>query len=729
MGKKKKEEKRLANISFSQGLLTKKRYYISVILFFFISYFTLKEYLLKFPFDLSIFLELINPLNYFSINVLSNISYIFLELLKLLLFFLSTIGYGRLFLKILKIDDTKNNLFLLSYLMGLGVISIFTLITGIFSLINKNLYLVFLFSGVSLWIYNYYKSGFQCEFSIKNEFKSNIFYSIIFIIIASVNLLQSLSPEIFYDTLVYHLGVPNYWLINRSISDLPYNIYSKLALNHSLIYLFSLTSFGGNLAQLVNFLTSIFSFFSIVYFFQKYFQKNTTFLAAIVFYSIFHVAQSSQSAASDIIAFIFTVASFYTMLRSLEANNKSFMFLFGLFSGFAFGTKYNTAFIIISELLIYVYVSVKEKQMSYRKIFSSLFIFSSGFLIFTSFWFIKNTIYYSNPIYPFAYKLFNKNISPLVAAKIDNLMAEISQSHKFNLLTWLKLPFLISTGQIINSEFFTPIFLMILPLGIFIKETNKIVKYLITLFLFSYLMWSLSSTTIRHLFSAYFSISLVVAYYINEVYYGWFKRVLNFSLFLTILFSINWIFYLVKTEERYKVVMGDVKKDDYLSISHPRYPNPSYNLINYINENLDEKSKVLFVAEPKSYYMTKKFEASSVFDTNPLIDIVMDSSNSTDIYKKLRDMGFTHILINIAEVIRINKDYNLFYWKENDLLKFNDFFEKHLQVEKEYERIINNKIAEKSILYKIVDKKDKKDQGINYIKLLFSNSISNKNGF
>ncbi len=45
-----------------------------------------------------------------------------------------------------------------------------------------------------------------------------------------LNLAGALAPEIFYDALVYHLGVPNFYVINHKIAPMPYNFFSNLPL-------------------------------------------------------------------------------------------------------------------------------------------------------------------------------------------------------------------------------------------------------------------------------------------------------------------------------------------------------------------------------------------------------------------------------------------------------------------------------------------------------------------
>jgi len=703
--KKKKDFKKIDTISATENKKIGLGYIIASIFVILGSYFVLKSYLSKFPFDLELFFELINPFNYFSSNISKTLLYNTKEILKLVLFFISILGLGEVFNIIIfkKIEVNELEKFILSYAFGLSFILLFTIITGFFGFINKSLYRGFACMGFLSFFYSLITKKIRFKEAIKEIKKSNKIILITFLIFSIINLIQALGPEIFYDTYVYHLGVPSYWSVNDRLIDCPYNIYSKLSLNHSVIYLFAMKVFGNQSPILINFLTSIFCFLSISWLFQKEFGSKISMLGGIIFYTIFHVLVSSQSATSDIMAEFPSIIAFYFALRYIDLNSNLFILITGVFSGFAFGVKYNTAFLIISYLIILMYKSYKDNKNLFG-IIKVIGIFSIGFSIFSAPWLIKNWIKYSNPLFPFLFKILNKNLSEIDVSKISAFMIEVRQYAKFNFIEWLKNPFLISTGKIINSEFFSFIFIIILPLGIFFKARNRKIRYLWFSFIFSWLFWSLSSTNIRHMFSSFFLISLLSSYYLNLTY-GFLNFVLKFLLGFSIILTLNWIMSSFKFEERYKPVLGIEDRDEWLSYSHPRYPDPSYSLIKYINENLDDKSKVLFLSEPKVYYIDKKFESSSVFDRNPLVDAVMESNNGDEVYEKLKKIGFTHILANIYEIVRVNKDYNIFYWGEKDLGKFNDFFNKHMKIEKDFEKIRDNKVTEKSVLYKIVENK------------------------
>ena len=135
MSKKNKEKK--YRIEETKEKNNGLKYYISAAVFFTISYFVLNAYLSKFPFDLANFLEMLNPFQYITPKITKNLFFITFEIIKILFFTLSAVGFGNFVLKLAGVVENGNVFFILSYFLGICVITLFGLITGYFSLINK----------------------------------------------------------------------------------------------------------------------------------------------------------------------------------------------------------------------------------------------------------------------------------------------------------------------------------------------------------------------------------------------------------------------------------------------------------------------------------------------------------------------------------------------------------------------------------------------------------------
>ncbi|GAB4031642.1 MAG: hypothetical protein Fur0012_09180 [Elusimicrobiota bacterium] len=376
---------------------------------------------------------------------------------------------------------------------------------------------------------------------------------------AAVNLIQSLSPETFYDTIIYHLAVPNFWKIEGKIKDMPYLIFSKMPFNHGLVYLYCLETGSVACAKIVNWFISIFTLFSFFAFFRGRFSDRTLFGAAAVFFSIFHYMNVSWYASNDAMLTFFILCSFYLSLRYAENLSHRTAALAGLMAGFAMGIKYTSA-IFVFGIFVSIFYSMRGRL-------SSFFKFLLFFAIFACMpvlpWLVKNFLLYGNPFYPMLYNVFQKDISPLDASLINSFMKEVKQ-FDFNFKDWLMHPLNVSVGKIANDEYFTPVFALLLPMAFFNRKENILVKTMMIYFLSSWLLWSFSSNVVRYLMPAWFAGSILVSYYTFEAFEGIFARALKYALLFTVALSFYWSLLFFYMEGKWRVFFGIIKADDYL---------------------------------------------------------------------------------------------------------------------------------------------------------------------
>ncbi|MGC9069893.1 MAG: ArnT family glycosyltransferase [Elusimicrobiales bacterium] len=665
----------------------------------FISYLVFSNILNKYPPHIAQFIYALNPVYYLKhLNfptVLSNLK----EILFLLIFVYASISTGKIlsYLHLLPYQNIS-----VIYLLGIFINSFIVVVTGFLGYISKDLYIFIIFCESAAGIYLILKREFKFDISFKSDFKDNKMLFIASFFVLMMSFVAALSPEIFYDSLNYHLAAPNWWIIEKKIVDMPSHMYYKLPLSHSLIYAFSLSVFGEQNPPLVNFITLFFFALFIAYGFRDFISPKTSLNAGFIFISIFHVFISSQSATGDILPSFAGVVCLRMLIDGVSSGKTKFIFWAGVSCGFAFSSKYNTAFATLPFFLLYLYLRLKQKT-NLKMLFREIFVFAAGFLIFSAPWMIKNFIKYSNPLFPFAHPLFSRSTPPDELQRIKGFINEARQFEEINFKDWLTLPFDISCGKIANSELFLPLFIIILPLGFFNRNKNLFIRYLWACFWASYLIWSLSTTYIRHFLPSLFIISVISAYYITQAFEGYLKQIIKMAYIFTMFLNTVYLTNYFTLERRFEPVFGFITKDEFLSKSRIRYPYPSYSIYKYINENLPHDSKILIFGDSRAFYLKLPYQIASVFDKHPLIEITESSKDEDEIYERLKKVGITHIFLNLAEGYRI-KTYGNHYFDKKDFEKFDRFFKKHLIVENEIEEKKNNQISQKLILYMIVER-------------------------
>jgi hypothetical protein len=68
---------------------------------------------------------------------------------------------------------------------------------------------------------------------------------------------------------------------------------------------------------------------------------------------------------------------------------------------------------------------------------------------------------------------------------------------------------------------------------------------------------------------------------------------------------------------------------------------------------LDRRARVLFVGEPRGLFFPRRFATSSQHDTPPLADLLAEESEVAAVVERLRERGFTHLLVNVPEMRRL----------------------------------------------------------------------------
>ena len=137
------------------------------------------------------------------------------------------------------------------------------------------------------------------------------------------NLAGALGPEIFYDSLVYHLAVPGFYAIKHKIAEMPYNIYSAMPLTHSMLYTAALLVKDAILAKLINYSALVLSAAAVTRRGEIFFVAGG-FMKRVIFYTVFHTMASSWSAGTDALLTFFSEAALYALLNPKKRKRNGF---------------------------------------------------------------------------------------------------------------------------------------------------------------------------------------------------------------------------------------------------------------------------------------------------------------------------------------------------------------------------------------------------------------------
>jgi len=624
-----------------------------------------------------------------------------LNIVLLSVFLFSAFGIGRVFLKLLKanfVHSLEESVFSIG--IGFGIIAYSVFILGIFGLLYGMLIKVLILLFAVIGFIDLKKRPMKSLFG--NEKLSLIDKCVLGILIFAmlISLAGALSPEIFYDSLVYHLGVPNYYKLNHKIVNMPYVFLSNLPAVASMLFTTGLLIKDEILSKLINYSASIFCCLTLFSISKRYFNLKVGIWASLIFYTITHVMLSSWSCGTETILVLFAVLSLYALMNYNSEQNK-WLIISSIFSGLAMGVKYTGIFVAVG--IIFTFLIINRRFSA--DIIKKLIIFTFISTIIVSPWLIKNYVYKKNPVYPYLNSIFPKDAYSDYT-KLNGFIVEARQSGKFELINWLKHPWNITMGKISNSENFTPLFLFLIPLLFLFGKPPLILIYGISYSIVIWLTWSFSTTMIRFMMPAFPILGLIISNYNNTGNHKSVKKVLSWVIIFTCVTGIYWAGWIAYIQGGWRVVFGKEKKSDFLSNTHSSYPYGYYAGIEFINKELPKSAKILFIGEGRSFYINRIPVVSSAHDLTPIIEYAKASKSGDELYNNIKSQGITHILFNLGEAIRLGKSYRMFQWDNQSLSVYNDFWEKYVKEIFHKDETQNGNFLNRVAVYEILSEQE-----------------------
>ena len=405
-------------------------------------------------------------------------------------------------------------------------------------------------------------------------------------------------------------------------------------------------------------------------------QNDFPFLSMLIFLSIPSVFIVSHMAYVDLFITYYSLAAVLAFLRWHEERSPGWLALSGIFSGLALSSKY-TALLLPLLGCFGIFWSFYRDRVSWRPVMRSLFLYLAFTVLLGSPFYLKNWIMTGNPFYPFFYEIFGGRGWDTDQARLyDYFVSILGRGRGF--WDYLLLPWNISLRAKIGSPEFDgllgPIFLLTLPFLIGIRRIQIPTKIISGYCIFTFLFWASSAQQIRYLIPVFPLLSILVGYILTRYEQ---KKVFLPILYCLILGSMAFNgFYMIRDFLEIKpigVVIGTEDRDSFL-----RRRLPSYDIINYINNNVPERSRLFLIyMKNRGFLLDRDYYSDSMFESYTIQKILTRSLSTEDVYAVLRDKGFTHVLYDLNYI-----SGNLSTFSPEEKEKFFDFQKKYLTLQK-----------------------------------------------
>jgi hypothetical protein len=480
------------------------------------------------------------------------------------------------------------------------------------------------------------KNKDQVMDSIRTFFKRPAAEYLVFL----VPLVYAALPSSFYDTLAYHLGIPNLYLQNGGFVPTPQLFYANTFIYYEISLIPAV--FAGDMApRLFHFLMGSLLILAAVDFGVVYFNiKNRTMLILVIISMPMTIFLLS-AVKNDLPCALF-------ILMGITACYKNKINLSALFWGFAIGIKYTNIVPLAVFVLVQLYLAVKEKR--FGPFFKRMIIF--GLIAFAVLLplMLKNYICTGNPVFPFFYKVFDNKISQWDETRLAALEKDAKKLF-YSVTDVLKFPLTVSFEDPGSGGRVGPLFLMFLPFLFFVRNKTK----------WPLLFFSLAvlltgghfklSTRVWYIAFLFLSCYVILAY---ESLQGPVRKIMTVLLFGAVAFNLFNAFGLHEYLYRsYDLYTGKVSIEEYKANTFP-----AYTAIRFVNENTPPDAKVLLVGEGRSYYLKRPYTVSSGYDYSILKTFLEHSRSPGEFIDNIKAGGFKFIIFDRVEFQRLLKGYH-----------------------------------------------------------------------
>lgn len=593
---------------------------------------------------------------------------------------LSAIGAGTIALRLLRLTLTAGQNIILSLALGLGILSFYTFFLGMAGGYNKTgLYLTYtiltLFSiyGAICFLKLLKKSTLPRMTGLTWCFAGVLIITMFFLFA------KALWPAVFYDAITYHLGVPNYYVLEGKISYIPYDSCAAFPFLGEMLYTLGILISGAKLAQFIN----IFIFLCIVltvYDFIRNFIPNTPpAIPAMLCLSTPAFMDISICYTNDLFLAYYSLLLIYSFFMWERQQEKGVLIFTGICGGLGLSVKY-IALTYVPVLLIFFAVSIWRKNLwkSYGK---AIITGCIACLLISAPFFIKNLLYTGNPFYPGLYPVLGgKDMNAEMSAAIVEM-----GGHATHLIKDFEGVKILGNALIAKSEMIGggtnvgPFILLYVPLFFLMRKVNPAVKKLGIIVCILFIIWNITFLQVRFFHAGILLALILAGYALSRLVHDspQYLRIFIISgAACFVFFCLTMGFYMVNLRTKtYGTNFIDDTDEKYL-LKHMvddqaavLYSYPTYQ---YINTYLAPSAVVLVIGDAQHLYIQRRHRYTYLSATTPYDIFESKAGKHEDIVTSLKESGITHIAYNPYEMERMQKCGAISY-KEDDNKLIEDF--------------------------------------------------------
>jgi hypothetical protein len=566
-----------------------------------------------------------------------------------------------------------------SVMLGTGVIALAVLglgLAGLLKLLPVSL-LALLFVGATYKEVVRLFAASREMFANATATKTGKRLVLLFCLLLGILLLRAATPPHDFDDAIYHLSVTDSFVRRGQVYPIIDNSAGNISFLIQMIYAICLLAKADIAAKIYCLFLTLICGLSLYAFAARFFSRRTGVIALFAFFAAGMVVEVAITTRIDVSLACMVWVATYAMILYFESQRRGWLYVSAMLAGFALGIKYTAGVWLFLLGLMFLIESFRKKTSPVFTTLRLAVVYASIAMALASPWFIKNWIWFHNPVYPFITgevadyssgqpKYFMPEDELKLEAHFENARSanpSLVEERKQVLEKTV-------SERVIQSpphfwEYFTkpdiysfpesshyPNYLFLLtPLLIFVPK-HRWVTWLALLSIAFFIFMTAVSWFPRYLLPLYPPLTLISAYVLTALTDRVgekgtrVSRIFPARLLVVIVLAITVGFIAVSSW----VLAARVKSMDFISGQTSRRNFMSvafyYPPIDFINHNLPEQARVMLLGAQMSYGLKRDYIADISLEATEWRRLLIRNNSLAAVHNDLKQRGVTHLLVS-----------------------------------------------------------------------------------
>jgi 4-amino-4-deoxy-L-arabinose transferase-like glycosyltransferase len=464
-----------------------------------------------------------------------------------------------------------------------------------------------------------------------------------------------LYPPTAWDATEYHLAMAKIYVRSEGLVLTKYLRFPVNTQLGQMLFTLALLFSDDISAQLVQYLAVILVAVAAYAFSLRHLTPRAGILAAALWLSSPMIVWSASGALIDAILTMFMATAVFAFFNYYQTRQTGWLVLTCVLTGFAAATKYPALLLVPVFGLSLCLTALRDRNWRLPLVFGILV------LVVGSPFYLRNTYYSGNPIFPLLTGIF-----PARLWTQTDVISQAAELGTYGLSrTWssfIELPwYLVINDDIFFSELggtgdFSPILFCLLPLAFYFVAEDHFIRKLMAIFLILMVFWFMSAQVLRYMIPAVLLLSLIIAGSMDRALAAFEtggrlgrlqagrRKTLSPVIVAgcALLIMIPAVHYAaVSIRQRGWVPITTAQRDAYLTVYRPSYP-----AYQFLNKRAGTNYVLYALLDEDMVYFANGQFMGDWFGPARFADVLSRLDSGQALYQHLRGLGADYFLVN-----------------------------------------------------------------------------------